>query len=410
MLNKGIKYTLLTVIVPILLQIYFLHYISFNVPKALFGDFTVIYVFIFAIVQLFTSIPLQSLNRFYNEASCKEEYINEYRTIGLYLSVVSCLSVLVMFGLYRERFSLLEYAYAASLLLILVNYAIGQQIFLINLQRVHYFYLKAAEGAAKFAIPLIFYQLYGGVDSLLLGMLIGYIISYIMFIYLGRNVKFESKLVFVNLKKYTKYAYPIVFSTVASLIITFSDRFFVDYYAGVEKLGIYSVLCQFAGFAQVIGIAYATYTTPILLKQFEESPTKALIKVKKYLLVLFLMLTLLYLIFLAVPKFILAMLVSPDIIYEQEFYLTFSLIVASVFLAVFQTALSIYFVFYKRLLIHAGAFFAVAVLNFAINFGIEKYGMIMAAISTLIAYTILTIFIFYWVSVKANNKGLDDGC
>ncbi|MDA9297869.1 oligosaccharide flippase family protein [Pseudomonadales bacterium] len=398
MLNKGICITMLTVMLPVLLQLYFLRFVSNNMPKSLFGDFSVIYVFMLAVMQVLISIPLQSFSRFYNEIEDRSVFINEYRTLALWLSVVGAMFVFILYFLYGMRFSLLTYVYSAFWVFVLTNFTIGQQAFLMGMQRGHYFFLKLSEGLAKFSIPLIFYEYFGGIESLFLGMLVGYCLSYSILLYFGRSIKFRYTFSLNRLAKYANYAYPILFSAVASLIITFSDRFFIDYYLGAEKLGFYSILCQFAGFAQVIGIAYTTYVTPILLKMFEISPMKALVKAKKYLFIFFIILCLLFTLFLMLPKELFVELVGGEIVYNNEYFLTFTIVVASVFLAVFQTALSIYFVLFKKLHVHAAAFFIVAFLNFGMNFTIIQFGVLAAAISTLIAYVVLNFYIIFWVN------------
>ena len=404
MLNKGIYFTILTVILPVLLQLFFLRYVSHNIPKSLFGDFSVIYVFMLAVMQILISIPLQSFSRFYNEVDDRAMFINEYRTLAFWLSVAGALSIFVLYYLYGMRFSLLTYIYSSFWVFILINFTLGQQASLMGMQRGRYFLLKISEGLAKFSIPLFFYEIYGGVESLLLGMLIGYSLSYSILLCLGRGIKFCYTFNFERFAKYSFYAYPIVFSAFSSLIITFSDRFFIDYYLGADELGTYSILCQFAGFAQVIGIAYATYVTPILLEMFKTSPMKALEKVKKYIFMFFTLLCFLFLLFVLLPKGVFVELIGSEIVYNKEYFLTFTIVVASVFLAVFQTALSIYFVLFKKLSVHAVAFFIVALLNFGMNFTIMYFGILAAAISTLLAYIILTSYIVFWINCKVSKN------
>ena len=89
-----------------------------------------------------------------------------------------------------------------------------------------------------------------------------------------------------------------------------------------------------------------------------------------------------------------------NMITNDYYFYTFTILILAVFLTVLQTALSMYFVLFKKLNILALFFVFVAIINVIANFLIMKYGIIAAAVSTLISYFILNVLIINWLRLK----------
>lgn len=155
------------------------------------------------------------------------------------------------------------------------NYSFNQKVFLLNLER-KYFYLKILESAAKFVTPLIAYYFYQSLESFIIGLVLGYLLSFIILLMYMKDYKFKIVFNLENQKKYFKFAYPILFVSIFSWGISFLDRYFIEYFINTEKVAIYAILAQVAGIGQIVGQIYFLYVNPKILKMYEENENNAL--------------------------------------------------------------------------------------------------------------------------------------
>jgi O-antigen/teichoic acid export membrane protein len=395
--NKGINLSALSVLVPLIFQLLYVRYVSYEVDKKIFADFVILSTFIYGFSQVFLSIPGQAFSRFYNATKDKLYFINEFRT---YLLGINLLSIVVVFGfyfLYKDRFDLSIYIAIYFILALFNNYSLNQQIFLMSLERGRHLVLKIFEAAAKYIFPLLVYYHFQTLQSFVGGILLGYAISSIFLFYYLRDKPFKIELNFQNQKKYFLFAYPIMIAAIASWTIAFSDRYFIDYYLSKEELAIYAILAQLSGFAQVLGAVYGTYVNPIILKSYEENHTIGLRLLKKYLWNFLFILLLITLLVFALPRSLFVIFIEEAVISNQYYYHTFIILVIGIALSVFQTAISIYFVLLKKLKIHAIIFLLASAVNLSLNFLIPEYGIIMAAISTFSAYFLINLLTFWYI-------------
>ena len=65
-----------------------------------------------------------------------------------------------------------------------------------------------------------------------------------------------------------------------------------------------------------------------------------------------------------IPKSVYGFIIAEDIIQNQTYYYSFLILTFGIFLAIFQTALSMYFILIERLDIHSKIFSIAAILNF----------------------------------------------
>jgi O-antigen/teichoic acid export membrane protein len=196
-----------------------------------------------------------------------------------------------------------------------------------------------------------------------------------------------------------------VFVSIFSWGISFSDRYFIEYLNGTKYVAIYSILAQVAGFGQIIGQIYNMYVTPKVLKLYEENKIKGLLYLNKMLRKLALIFIILACIVFLIPKEVYFILIERTLIVQFYYFWTFYILVIGIFLTVFQTAMSIYLVLFKKLSVLAYINGIAFVVNIIGNFWIKNYGIIAAAISTMIAYLILNIGqIIYLRKIKYENK------
>ena len=403
--NKALIITVLTVLIPLIIQLAFLRYVSYYVDKDIYGEYVILSTFAYGLSQVFLSIPGQSFTRFYNSAADKTQFINEFRTYLILINLLCIIFFLIFYLTYGERFSNVTYISMYILFVLLSNYTLNQMAFLLSLKRHIYFILKIFEASSKYLFPLVTYYLYSTLESLIYGVTLGYCVSFFLILYFLKNVPFTITVNLANLKKYIIFAYPIIFSSIFSWSISFSDRFFIDNYLTSEDVAIYSILAQVSGFAQALAMIYGTYANPIILREYEIENENGLKILKRYLIYFSAVLSMLFIFVLILPRSLLAIVIEEKIIFNDYYYSTFIILFSGIILTVIQTTLSMYFVLLKKLHIHARIFIFAAITNFGLNFLVADYGIIAAAVSTLVAYMMLNVLILLWL--KNDFKRID---
>jgi O-antigen/teichoic acid export membrane protein len=402
-INKELILTILTVLVPLSLQLLFIRYVSYNVEKEIYGNFVLIQTLIMALSYIFLQIPSQAYNRFYNSMTDKVLFVNEFRTLLIFINVFS-FGIILLYGYFMERFSYEILFLIFIYFLILNNYTFNQQIFLLNLERKKYFILKSLEASSKFLFPILFYIYFVSLEAFLYGIVFGYIFS---FLFLSRYLK-EHKFKFViekeNLKKYFIFAYPILFVSIFSWGISFSDRYFIDYFMSSTDVALYAILSQVAGMGQVVGQVYSVYVNPKVLKYYEEDKNQALMYLKKSIITLSVIFVILGFIAYLLPTSMYELLLQPKVINNDYYFNTFFILVVSIFITIIQTALSMYLTLFKKLYILALIYFIAFCINFIGNFYIQNYGIIAASISTFLAY--LVIVLLQLIYIRKNKYEL----
>jgi O-antigen/teichoic acid export membrane protein len=400
--NKALLLTILTALVPLVFQVLYLRFISYEVDKKVYGEFIILSSFIYGLSQIFLSIPGQAFSRFYNTVENKTYFINEFRT---YLIIINIISIFMVYGLYLiygDRFDVLIYILIYFLFGVFNNYSFNQKIFLLSLERGKYFILKILEASAKYLFPLFMYYKFRTLESFIVGIVLGYILSFIFLLYYVKGFPFKVEFNLENQKKYFIYAYPIVFSAIFSWSMSFSDRYFIDYFLDIEDVAIYSILTQVSAFGMIIASVYGMYINPIILKKYEKSADMAFIKLKAYLKQYVTILLLAFSCVFIIPIELFEIVIEKKIINSEYYYMTYIILFTSVLFNILQMALSLYFVLLKKLNVLAKMFFIVAVLNIIVNFFIPLFGIIAAAVSTLISYMVLVLLIVIWL--RSNEK------
>jgi O-antigen/teichoic acid export membrane protein len=394
--QKELFISFLTVLLPVLLQLVYIRIVSYSIDKEVYGQWVLLQTFIVALSYILLQIPSQAYNRFYNTTMDKVSYLNEFRSMLIFINIISFISIII-YGLVMGNFSQTTLLLLFVYFVILNNYTFNQQIFLLNLERVKYFKLKIVEAIAKYIFPIIFYFYYKTLDSFIIGLIVGYILSFIVISFFLKNYKFKFIINLINLKKYFIFAYPIIFVSIFSWGISFSDRYFLNYFMDYKDVAIYAILAQVAGIGNILGQIYGLYVNPKVLKLYEEDKKISLNFLNKSLILLFIISLFIILFSCLIPSSVYELLLEPKIITNSYYFLNFVILLVSAFGAVYQAALGMYFTLYKRLgvlaYIYAIAFF----INLFMNFGIEKYGMIAASISTLVAYLSINLMILFMI-------------
>ena len=392
MKNKNLTIVVLTVFLPLFIRLFFLKYISNELDPSVYGKIVLIEIYIYGVTSILNSVLYQAYNRFYN-SSIKDKFINEFRSYVLIINLLSCIFLTSVGVVYNYNLFLifLICVYACSM----NNYLFFQNIYFINLQRKKFLFIKLIEASIKFLLPIISIYLFKTVESFLAGIVLGFVLANIIFKLFLKLESFKFKVERNNLLKYLTFGFPIIFTSMFSWSISFIDRIFLEAMISISIVGTYSILSQLSGFAQVIGSIYSTYINPVIFKNYSINKKKTFINLNNYLKKLSIICLLCF-----------ALIISDKIIQNSSYYYSFLVLVFGIFLSIFQTALSMYFILIERLDIYSKIFGLAAVINFILNFFIYKYGVIAAAISTASAYLVINLLILFWL--RANLKRYEE--
>jgi len=389
-INRPLLITMITVAVSTMLQFIYIRYVSYNVDREIYGNFVLLQTLVVALSYIFLQIPAQAYDRFYNQAKDKIAYINEFRTLLILVNIIS-IFIIVLYGYFIDKFSFEILAILFVYFALLNNYNFNQKIFLLNLERKKYFYLKTMDGLSKFIAPIIAYSYFQSLIGFLIGLSVGYFVSFVIMIRYMKSYPFKVSINLVNYKKYFTFAYPVLFTATLSWGISFSDRYFIEFLSGTKDVAIYAILAQVAGIGQIFGQIYGIYIHPEILKMYEKDKKKTftyMTKTLKYLLVMF---ALLGVMAYFIPYQIYALVIDIELIEQSYFFNTYIILVIGIFLTVFQTAMSMYLVLLKKLNILTYIYGLAFIVNIIGNFFIDDYGIMAAAISTLLAYMVLSV-------------------
>jgi len=402
-INKGLFISALTVIVPILLQLFFVRYASYEIDKIVYGNFVILVTLVSALSAVLLTSPINAFLRYFNEAKKKDNIVNEFRSLLIPLNILGAIIVLI-FAFSFDRFNPETVFFVFLLFVFLNNISLNKSIILQKMERQKYFYFEVIDKISRFFLPAVFYFLFENLNAMIIGYTAGYFcLMLISYFYAGFK-SFKPVFHWRKIKIYILYSYPMLFMSLFSWIITFSDRYFIDYLLNTKEVAIYSLLSSTAGFCSVAGAIYNIYVNPIIYKLYSEDKKAALKKKYKYLILMTFLLIVGIIIFLLLPKIVFTILLEKEVVMNTTYFHTMFLLVISAVFGVLQTSITLIFVLIKRLNIVSVFWFIAALINLAGNSLIGKFGIIAAASSTAAAYLFILIACIVWILF--NFKGV----
>lgn len=236
------------------------------------------------------------------------------------------------------------------------------------------------------------YGLFGAILSLL-------IIRFINFLIMGSLIikKIGVKIPkFLRIKEYLHFGLPTIPGSVSSWIVQSSDKYLIGYFLGAFFVGCYAP-------AYIIGNSIVLFITPlgfvlpaVLSKSFDENKINEVTTYLKYSLKYFLMLAIPSVFGLSIlSKQLLIIFSTPEI--ASQSYLVVPLVALGILLFGSYAIISQIISLVKKTVIIGKIWLAVAFLNLGLNFiFIPKFGIIGAALTTFIAYTLAFILTYYY--------------
>lgn len=395
--NNAFALTVATAIIPVVFQVLYVRYASYEIDPQIFGRFTLLLTLAAVSTTIFWTMPSTAFVRYFNETTDRQTFINEFRFIQLLINILSAMLVLAYCGLDDETDLI-----TASLLILFIifqnNASLNKQIILQGLWRKKYFVISTLDKIFRYLFPIVLFYYFRSLNALLVGILIGSLaVNFLGLIY---NQKYGYGIVCIprKIKIYFAYGFPLIFTSLFSWIIVFSDRYFIQYFMGEASVGQYSILAQVASFSSILNIIFSMYVNPIIYKDYSENKKRAIKRLFIYIRKFAMVLTAIFLIFIVTPKDFFSILINPTFIESNDNYQVFlSLFLASI-ISVFQNSISLIFTLNKRLDALAVIWAAAAAINIIGNCFIAEYGLIAASFSTCISYSLVVILNFVWLS------------
>jgi O-antigen/teichoic acid export membrane protein len=406
-MKNNIIISILTIMIPMIFQLFFIRYVSYYVDENIYGTYIILQLIIIMISLLFTQVPLQAFDRFYNTTTNKSVFLNEFKAIQFFIGFIS-LPIIFFYVLSFKEYGLVIAIILYIYYVLFNSFAFNQKFFLLSLDRVNYLKLKLIEASSKFLMPLVFYFFYPSLESFLLGMLFGYLI--LLFMTYKKNkfittYKINFDLDIAKLKMYFHYAYPMLFISIFAFGISFLDRYFIENFLGLVEVARFSLISQVAAMAQVIGQIYILYVTPILLKAYEEDVKNAMHMFDKYILYLLFVLFIMFIVIYFLPIGVYSLVLKENMIGDPSYHKVFIVVAFSSIMFVVQTALIMFFQLKNKLMYASIFYLAGFIVSFCVNLYIEDFGIIAAAASKVAAYsTIVFLMVFYIIKIRKDEN------
>ena len=404
--NKGFLITVVTVAIPLFIQLIYIRFVSYKVSPEVFGNFTLLLTLVAAISSILLTIPNAAFVRYFNETKNKHNFINEFRLLLIPINILSFF-IIIIYAYFMHQFDYFTLILMYIFLFLQNNISLNRQIILQNIERKKYLLINILEKSSKFFFPILLFYFYETLNSLVFGLLTGSILLTLTISYLNKRYTFQFKIDKRKLKIYFYYAYPIVFTSVFSWIIVFSDRYFINYYLDASSVGIYSLLAQVAAFTSILNALFSMYVNPIIYKLYSKNKSEAIKKLFSYLRVYITVLVILLVIALLLPRAVYTILLNPNVVSNDMYYTTLIILICGSIFSILQNSLSLFFTLEKKISVLGKIWFFAAVLNLIGNFYISEYGVLAAGLSTMFAYFLVMILNLIWIKKVYKGKVFD---
>jgi O-antigen/teichoic acid export membrane protein len=236
------------------------------------------------------------------------------------------------------------------------------------------------------------YGLFGAVISLLAIRLIIFLISFSLILKtIGIKIPTFSKI-----KEYLSLGLPTVASNTSYWIVTSSDRYLIGWFLGVLFVGYYAPAYTLGNIINFFVFPFIIVLPAVLSKLFDENKINEARDYLKYSLKYFLMIAVPSVFGLSILSKPLLILFSTETIAENASYVT-PFVALSILLYGTSSIFSEIFPLVKKTRLSAKIWIIVASVNLGLNFVfIPIFGIMGAAITTLLAYSFALILICYF--------------
>ena len=243
-------------------------------------------------------------------------------------------------------------------------------------------------------IVLLGYGLYGAVMSLLIIRLITFLMLF-GFILKKIGIKIPA---FLRIKEYLRFSLPTVVSSVSYWAVTSSDRYLIGFFLGILFVGYYAPAYTVGNVINFFIFPLLFVLFPVLSKFYDENKISEVKDYLKYSLKYFLMIAIPSAFGLSILSRELLTIFSTKDIASNAYFITPFVALSILLYGVYAIFVQILILF-KKTKIFGTIWVGAALLNIGLNFVlIPKFGILGAAITTLLAYSLAFLLTWYYSS------------
>lgn len=245
-------------------------------------------------------------------------------------------------------------------------------------------------------VIILGYGLWGAIISFLAIRIIVFLVLF-NFILKEKGIKVPT---FQRIKEYLAFGLPSITSSISYWIIAASDRYLIGAFLGVVFVGYYSPAYSIGNLINFFIYSFVSILPATLSKFFDENKIEEVRKYLKYSLKYFLMIAIPSVFGLSILSRQLLTIFSTPEIASNSYYIT-PFVVVSILLYGTYVIFGQVFVLFKKTKISGTIWMAAALLNLGLNFiFIPWFGILGAAITTLLSYTFASSLTWYYSSRK----------
>lgn len=325
----------------------------------------------------------------------KHHVLREYITNALSISFISFIVVFFFFFIFKDSFasllqintSLILWLVLFSALRVIVSVVLG--LYQSRQEPSKFALFTLTQTVVDFSLSYIFIVLY---SSDYIGRLEGTYISFFIFsvggLYLLYKMDYFSFITFKYTKDILSFGIPLIPHALSGTIMAMSDRYFISYFLGNDKVGLYTIAYQISALMLLISMSVNQAWSPMLFKFLKEKRINQVYKFTMYLCALFFISALgIYLL-----KDVLFYIFVNENFYIAKEYFDW-LLVGFFFQSLYFLVTNLLF-FEKRTKLLASITIVGAIINIVLNyFFIQKYGTIGVAYATSFTWGIFFIII-----------------
>jgi len=367
-----------------------------------YGVLGTVEVTIQVLIAVFSLSLRQALNRWYWDKDYKDRqksiFFTTLAATGIGVTLMLIIFLPFTKNLSFSLFGSYEYAFLFKLLLISAAFQIFTRVVfaLMRLQRKTVLYTITNIIKLLLTLGLTVYfivVLKMGVDGIVAAQIAGFIFAvFINYRFLIKNVVFvfERKI----LKEMIAFSYPLVLSSVSSVLLTVADRYTVRYIGGLEAMGLYSLGFKIANVLKIFIInSVNTALMPIKLQMMDKPGNKRFYsKILTYSALAFIIILLMLSLF--SPEVIKLLASNPQ--YWSAYQIVPVLCFAQLF-EMLRRQVNFGLIVEKKTKIISSVIISVSILNIGVNIGMVYFFDVMgAATATLLAQVIFFILIYHY--------------
>jgi O-antigen/teichoic acid export membrane protein len=365
-------------------------------------------------VFIVMGLPSYSMVRFLAGEKDKKKIQNGFYSIA-FVILITGLLVSLLFFIFAGQISQILFAGNAllvkilSLILIFSSLNILFQYFFITFQQIKRYSIFLCLKSITFILLVSYFVLLGkGVIGAAIGLLCNEILFFLitfLFIFLEINIVFPK---FTELKKYLELSLPTIPGSISYWIVDSSDRYLIGIIMGVTSVGYYSPGYTLGAIVGMFASPITSILTSSISKSYNEKKEEEITDLMKYSIKYYLVMAIPATIGLSVlSKPLLMILSTPEIALNSYLITSF---VALAFLLLGLNNIIVNIIILKKKTKLIGVTWLIAsIVNLILNLLlIPIFGILGAAIATLIAYSIPFIILSYYSFrfIKLNLKYL----